>query len=259
MLDWIAASIAFFVYVMVVAPLVPGLPPRRRLLATAGSAAGIALALVAHYLPHVVLLHDWILPLILLLLGYWSSGLLFAAPMPRAERALEELDRALAVDRAAAATPRSIAELLELAYLGVYPLIPVAFAIHQFGSAAPDPERFWTVILVTDFVCFAFLPWIQTRPPRALRTADPWIARLRRLNLRVLGTASIQVNTFPSGHAAEALAAALLVIGAPWPYVAYVAVSAALISAGAVLGRYHYAADALAGWVVALGVWVALG
>jgi PAP2 superfamily len=259
MLDWIAASIAFFVYVMVVAPLVRGLPPRRRLLATAASAAGIALALVAHYLPHTVLLHDWILPLVLLLLGYWSSGRLFAAPMPRAERALEALDRALDVDRAAAATPRSIAELLELAYVGVYPLIPVAFAIHQFGSAAPDPERFWTVILVTDFVCFAFLPWIQTRAPRAVRTADPWIARIRRLNLRVLGTASIQVNTFPSGHAAEALAAALLVIGAPWPCAAYVAVSAALISVGAVLGRYHYAADALAGWVVALGVWVALG
>jgi hypothetical protein len=27
------------------------------------------------------------------------------------------------------------------------------------------------------------------------------------------------------------------------------------ISAGAVLGRYHYAADAIAGWAVALVVW----
>jgi len=31
-----------------------------------------------------------------------------------------------------------------------------------------------------------------------------------------------------------------------------------LVSAGAVLGRYHYAADAVAGWVVAAAVWVAL-
>jgi hypothetical protein len=30
------------------------------------------------------------------------------------------------------------------------------------------------------------------------------------------------------------------------------------VSAGAVLGRYHYLADALAGWIVAIGVWVAL-
>jgi hypothetical protein len=34
-----------------------------------------------------------------------------------------------------------------------------------------------------------------------------------------------------------------------------VAVAGVLVSAGAVLGRYHYAADALAGWLVALVVW----
>jgi hypothetical protein len=28
---------------------------------------------------------------------------------------------------------------------------------------------------------------------------------------------------------------------------------------GAVLGRYHYAADAFTGWLVALAVWLALG
>jgi hypothetical protein len=27
------------------------------------------------------------------------------------------------------------------------------------------------------------------------------------------------------------------------------------VSAGAVLGRYHYLADAVAGWLVALAVW----
>jgi membrane-associated phospholipid phosphatase len=114
------------------------------------------------------------------------------------------------------------------------------------------------VILVTDYVCFAFLPWVQTRPPRALRNGDPWRSRVRRFNLRLLGAASIQANTFPSGHAAEAFAATLLVVGAPWPWVAYVGVSALLVSAGTVLGRYHYAADALAGWAVAAFVWILL-
>jgi hypothetical protein len=37
--------------------------------------------------------------------------------------------------------------------------------------------------------------------------------------------------------------------------VACMFVSAAAISAGAVFGRYHYAADALAGWAVAILVW----
>ena len=62
----------------------------------------------------------------------------------------------------------------------------------------------------------------------------------------------------PSGHAAEAVACVLLVAAAPWPVLLAVAVAAALVSAGAVLGRYHYAADALVGWIVAVGVWVAL-
>jgi len=31
------------------------------------------------------------------------------------------------------------------------------------------------------------------------------------------------------------------------------------ISAGAVFGRYHYAADALAGWAVALAVFFSIG
>lgn len=253
---WIAASAVFFVYIAIVAPLVRGLPVRRRVLAAAGSAAGLIIGAATYSKPHSVVLHDWIVPPTLLLLAYWSSGLLFAAPMPRAELALERLDSALGVDRIAAATPRPLAELLELAYAGVYPLIPLALAVHLLATESPDPQRFWTVILITDYVCFGFLPWIQTRPPRALRPADPWTSRVRRFNLRMLGKTSIQVNTFPSGHAAEALAAALLVAGAPWPGVACMAISAVLVSAGAVLGRYHYAADAIAGWAVAVGVWM---
>ena len=82
------------------------------------------------------------------------------------------------------------------------------------------------------------------RVERRSRRGNPG---LRRLNERVLARTSIQHNTFPSGHAAEAVACALLVAAAPWPLVVAVAVAAVLVSAGAVLGRYHYAADAFAG------------
>ncbi len=98
------------------------------------------------------------------------------------------------------------------------------------------------------------LPWVQTRPPRALEAGDPWPSSFRALNLRLLGATSIQVNTFPSGHAAEALTAALLVLGAPAGIMVLMFVAALAVSAGAVLGRYHYLADALAGWGVAAGV-----
>jgi membrane-associated phospholipid phosphatase len=256
---WIAASAIFFAYVIAVAPLVPRLTRRARALAVAGSLAGLIAAAAAHLTLTHPILHDWLAPPALLLLAYWTSGLLFAAPMPRVEAALSAVDRWLEIDPAARATPRWLTQVLELAYVGVYLLVPTALVIHLASAEQPDPDRFWTVILVTDFICFACLPWIQTRPPRALTAAQPWNSAVRRLNVRLLGRASIQANTFPSGHAAEALAAALLVAAAPWPIAAAVAVAALLVSAGAVLGRYHYAADALAGWGVAAVVWAAWG
>ena len=62
--------------------------------------------------------------------------------------------------------------MLEFAYGGVYPLIPIALLLHLAYAPAPDADLFWTVVLVTDYVCFAMLPFIQTRPPRALESAS---------------------------------------------------------------------------------------
>jgi membrane-associated phospholipid phosphatase len=255
---WQAASVAFFVYVLVVALTRPGMrvPARRRTGLAAGG--GLLVALSSAGLPPHPVLHGWILPPLLLLLGYWTSGLLFVAPMPRVERILEGADRALRIPALAARTPRPLAELLELAYAGVYPIIPVALVLHLVYTPGGEADRFWSVVLLTDFICFGMLPWIQTRPPRAVETGEPWRSSVRALNLRILGTASIDVNTFPSGHAAEALAVTLLVLGAPWSVVAVMAVVALAISTGAVFGRYHYALDVLAGWAVALCVWMAI-
>jgi membrane-associated phospholipid phosphatase len=255
---WVLAAIVFFGYAAVLAPLLPGLSRLARRRAVLTALAGLALCLIAHFADTVVVLREWLMPPTLLLLGYWTSGQLFAAPMPGVERALDGLDRKLGVDAAVRATPRWLRAILELAYAGVYALVPIVLLIRFATLPDADPEGFWTVVLVTDFICFACLPWIQTRPPRAVAGQAPWQSGLRRFNERVLARTSIQHNTFPSGHAAEALACALLVVAAPWPLVVTVAVAGLLVSAGAVLGRYHYAADALAGWFVAAVVWVAL-
>jgi membrane-associated phospholipid phosphatase len=230
---------------------------RRRAIVLA--VAGLALASVSWLVPEQRALHGWLLPPVLLLLGYWASGLLFVAAMPRAERVFLALDRALRIPEMAARTPRPVAELLELAYAGVYLLIPIALAVHLLATPRPDADRFWSVILITDFICFASLPWLQMRPPRTLEGGSPWDARVRLFNVRMLHATSIHVNTFPSGHAAEALAAALLAVGAPALVVAAMFTAALAVSAGTVLGRYHYAVDALTGWMVATIVWYALG
>jgi membrane-associated phospholipid phosphatase len=246
------ASGVFFVYCAAVAA---AQEPRRRNRVLLGCAAGGVCVWAYTLVTPWQVAHDWVAPPLVLLVAYWTSGALFSAPSALWESRLMGIDRALHVRQWAAQAPRVLAEFLEIAYVGVYPVIPIALAIHLVFAPNPDADRFWTVVLVTDFVCFAMLPWIQTRPPRALEQGPPWPARFRSVNMRLLGRASIGVNTFPSGHAAEALAAALLVLGAPALVVGLMFFFAAAIAAGAVFGRYHYAADAVAGYAVALLVW----
>ena len=93
--------------------------------------------------------------------------------------------------------PRLVAELLEAAYLGVYAIVGIAFVLHLMLTPAPSPDRFWAVVLITDFICFAMLPWIQTRPPRALEDRDPWRSSVRRPIRRLLGATSIPREHVP--------------------------------------------------------------
>jgi len=250
---WQLASGVFFLYVALVA--VFRRPRSGR--ALAGAATGL-LVVCASLAIDALVLTTWIWPPALLLIAYWSSGPLFVAPRPTHEAALRWLDDRLRIRDVAGRMPRPVAEVLEAAYVGVYPLVLLALLLHLEFSPSPDSDTFWSVVLVTDFLCFAVLPWVQTRPPRALESGEPWQSSLRLFNLRLLGATSIQVNTFPSGHAAEGLAAFLLALAAPPGIVVAMFLAAVAVSAGAVLGRYHYLADALVGWVVALGVFVVL-
>jgi hypothetical protein len=252
---WQSATAMFFAYTALMALVMPRLQWKRRLQSLAGAAAGLLVIVAAALVQHP-LLNDWVIPPMVLLLAYWTSGLLFVAPMPGVERALIEIDRRLQIRRICSATPRLLAEFLEIAYAAVYVLIPIALVIHLTAVGRPNAGTFWAAILITDYICFGMLPWIQTRPPRALESGEPWAAWFRALNLCLLGKASIHVNTFPSGHAAEGLAAALLVIGAPAPLVVVMFLAGLSVSAGAVLGRYHYAGDVVAGWLVAVGVYL---
>jgi membrane-associated phospholipid phosphatase len=178
--------------------------------------------------------------------------------MKQVERLFAFIDRRAHVRRFGSLAPDGVAEFLEFSYAAVFLLIPIALVLHLKFSTSPDTDQFWTVILVTDFICFAALPWIQTRPPRTLESGEPWSSSFRSFNMRWIGSASIQVNTFPSGHAAEALAAALLVSNLRLGVFIWMLFNAAAVSAGAVFGRYHYAIDAFAGWLVAIAVWMML-
>jgi membrane-associated phospholipid phosphatase len=251
---WEQAGLVFFAYTFVCALGLRGVNQAARAKVAIASIGALALVALSASLDDAVVWRGLLLPPVVLLVGYWTSGLLFRAPMPKVESFLMDMDRAIRIRETSAAVPRVTAEFLEFAYAAVYALIPIALAIHL--TTAPltmtGVDPFWTVILVTDFVCFGILPWIQSRPPRAIEYGEPWRSSFRRLNLKLLESTSIQVNTCPSGHTAEALAAALLVCHAPAPLCAAMLFAAAAVSAGAVYGRYHYAVDAVSGWTVAL-------
>jgi hypothetical protein len=254
---WAAATLTYCGYVLVCAALLPRLRPDARFRAVTTALIAATAALCAPYVDSFAV-RSLLLPVASLILGYRSTGFLWRAPDSRAESILINADRSLRIRMLSARAPRVAAELLECAYAAVYPLIPLTLWLHMKLARSPDPDWLWTVILVTDYACFAMLPWVQTRPPRALEPEPPWRASFRRLNLRILHNVSIHMNTVPSGHAAEALACALILIDAPSAVVASMFVMALSISAGAVLGRYHYAIDIVLGWVTAVVVWFLL-
>jgi membrane-associated phospholipid phosphatase len=203
---------------------------------------------------------DILLPAGCLLAGYWLSGLFFVAPMVHLERWLLRIDERTGVSRVA--WPRLVRDYFELAYVLVYAVVPAGAVTLAIGGHADVVPRFWSVVLLAEFFSYGMLPWVQTRPPRAIEVTHD-LSRvkpaLRRFNLALLGRASIQANTLPSGHAAGAAAAALAVTTVmPAAGVAFI-VLAVSIAIATVIGRYHYIVDSVLGVVVAIAAWYVIG
>ena len=224
-------------------------PIRRRLRVVGISGAMAAAAMVAG-MPHVM-------PLAYLLVGYWLPASLVNAPSARVEEWLLSIDRQLfgqfGIVSFVRGVPRVVLEYLELSYLLCYAVPAVGYFWLRSGGFDADSERFWTAVLLASFLCYGVLPWLPSRAPRVIEAGQmPSRSAVRRMNLAVLDRMSVQWNTFPSGHTAASLATAMAVavhIPVAGAVLGLVAVS---IAAGSVVGRYHYAADAIAGAAVAV-------
>jgi membrane-associated phospholipid phosphatase len=206
-----------------------------------------------------------VVPALILLLGYWLSGLFFVRPQPAIERRLLRLDRAvlprMSAARWAHGAPRLLLEYLELSYLLVYALLPAGAVVMAVAGEVSDVARFWTVVLLAEFACYAVLPWIRTRPPRVLEdpVGSPPAIGIRRLNLAIARRASIQANTLPSAHTAGAVAAALCVIEISPNVGAAFMLLAVSIALATVAGRYHYFVDSVLGALLAAASWRLIG
>jgi membrane-associated phospholipid phosphatase len=199
-----------------------------------------------------------VVPGALLLVGYWMPGSVFGPPQPPLEAWLMRIDRQLftrlALDERLRRAPAWLLEFLEACYVADYAVIGGGAIVAATGGAA-SVAAYWTVVLAAELTCYAALPWLRTRPPRALEPPGPFDERrllMRRVNLAMLGRTSVQANTLPSGHVAGAVAAAFALAGTfPVVGAAFGALSL-LIAVSVVVGRYHYVVDVVTGAIVAL-------
>ena len=255
-------ALAYLAYLIVTSWLRPEFAPARVRLFTAALIPGALTAIDVAYPPGAA----WslvIIPSLVLLGGYRMSGLLFVRVDSRAETWLRQSDeqwlRRTGVLPAFEGAPMIVREFFELSYLLVYAALPVGAIVLLASGQAAAAARYWTIVLVAEFACYAVLPWVQTRPPMLLEARPPARASdgpLRRLNQAIAARGSIHANTIPSGHAAGAFACALA-IGDALPIAGAVfAALAVSIAAASVLGRYHYAADAVLGFAVAIVAWL---
>ncbi len=260
--EWIVCG--FFLYLIVLSRLRPLAPERRRRVLLVGLVC-IALSLMLSQLrpsPSLRIIRDWV-PAVYLLQSYWMCGLFFQWPSLGMERRLLAFDRWMfersGLRRAASRAPRLVASWFEASYLLAYPFVPVGFGVFLALGHRDRADEFWMATLIAGFTSYGMLPWIQTRPPRALAADRPlWMPHLplRRLNAAVLQRMSVQVNTCPSGHAATAVAVALTLVAAGAPATgAGFGFMAASIVAATVLARYHYAVDTLLGLAVGIAAW----
>jgi hypothetical protein len=186
----------------------------------------------------------FILPPVFLVAGYWLTAPFYRSPSPRLEAWLMRYDDALGVDRWRPTAPGWIKAAAEVAYQGCYPFMLLA-AVPPFLVSRDAFGWHWTLVLTAELACYVTLPWLQARPPREIRAAHD--GALRRVNQAFMDRLSVRATTIPSGHVAGPIAATLSVLMVAPQWGPWLLACALMIAAATVIGRYHYAVDALLG------------
>jgi hypothetical protein len=148
--------------------------------------------------------------------------------------------------------------LLEIAYMLTYALAPFAMAMLYVYRHRERADRLVFPFLLGVLLCYAQFPFWPSEPPRAVFPGEDFpsvVTIFRRFNWSILGAHGIHTSVFPSAHVAGAFGTAFGAIDAlpehRWVGRALL-VTAILIATATVYGRYHYAADAVAGFAMFL-------
>jgi membrane-associated phospholipid phosphatase len=218
----------------------------------------VTIRLLAFAAPSFV--RDWT-PLLYVTVAYFWTGRLFVKPSEALESWLRSWDHKLLGNPTTrfAQWPAWLVGYLDVVYMFCFLILPGGFAALVAAGHAGEANRYWTMVLAADLGAFAPLSVFQTRPPWVLEP-PPVLAdnAMRRLASRMVRQATIGVNTFPSGHVAVSLAAALAVLGSMPLTGGVLLFLAASVSLACSVGRYHYVVDVVAGAALAACVWAAV-
>jgi membrane-associated phospholipid phosphatase len=206
-------------------------------------------------------LRDWY-PFPLMLLCYREMGW-FA--QPQHTRSLENAwvvwDRLLLKEFYLRAVIESLGPLfpaiLEICYSLVYVTGLFALAmLYRYGKRKRADELLFTFILGV-LLSYAQFPYWPSEPPWTVFPGDEFPSYqtiFRQFNAALLGGYGIHTSVFPSAHVSGAFSAAFGTMQTlperPWVGRALL-IMAFLIATATVYGRYHYLADAAAGFAVA--------
>ena len=254
-MQWHWVAFGYVAYLAIVALARPEFSAARVKLLVSVALAGILTVLA----PHFTTALDIVVPGAVLLAVYWLTGLMFVRTDHCIESKLLSMDGRLLGRTGIFAryrrSPQLVREYLEACYLLVYAALPAGAIALTVGGHRMLLDWYWTAVMFAEVVCFATLPWVQTRPPMRLEPSQTKISKvgpIRRLNEVIAARASIKATTIPSGHAAGSLAAALIIATAMPVTGAVFLLLAFSIAVAIVLGRYHFLLDSILGIAVAV-------
>jgi membrane-associated phospholipid phosphatase len=208
------------------------------------------------------ILRDWY-PAPLMLLAYREMG--WFAPARRSyelENVWVAWDKALlnnwGLKPAIELLGPLLPSLLEISYSLVYTIPFFALAMLYIYGWRSQADRFLVIFLLGILTAYALFPCFPSEPPRTVFPGEDYPSAdtvFRRFNWWLLGGYGIHTSVFPSAHVAGAFSAAFAMLRLlrerQWVG-RLLLVLAVLIATATVYGRYHYAADAVAGLGIAL-------
>lgn len=261
--EWI--NLIFFLFFMFASWLRP-IARQKRIEVHLIGIVGIILVVTAQFADRLLstssvsVIRDW-LPALLLPMMYWQAGRCAGPVNKQFQDQLKRTDDTLLTPWISkfAAQPiyRWFAAALEVAYISCYVLVPMGLGVLYLTQLKDRSSDYWIVILPATYACYVFTAFVPTLPPRRLQSDKvvPVHGKMRRLNLWFVRHVTTELNTFPSAHVTSTLGGSLLLFEIV-PSVGWLFVLMSIgIALGAVLGRYHYAADVLVAAAMVVGVY----